>query len=169
MRLFMCLFMRKSTDVLRGRRRAKGCRNSAHWLPLGFTLLAWGFLWAVAAPLWAQSGATQGASASSPAAVSSSSTESRVAKLEQDIAEARSSGDNGWMLVSSALVLMMTGPGLALFYGGLVRKKNVLATMMQSFALMALITVLWAVVGYSLRSEERRVGKGGRSVAVTDE
>ena len=150
MRLFMCLFMRKSTDVLRGRRRAKGCRNSAHWLPLGFTLLAWGFLWAVAAPLWAQSGATQGASASSPAAVSSSSTESRVAKLEQDIDEARSSGDNGWMLVSSALVLMMTGPGLALFYGGLVRKKNVLATMMQSFALMALVTVLWAVVGYSL-------------------
>src|SRR5436853_3384978 len=54
------------------------------------------------------------------------------------------------MLTSSALVLMMTGPGLALFYGGLVRKKNVLATMMQSFALMALISVLWAVFGYSL-------------------
>src|SRR3989441_8347654 len=125
-------------------------RNSALGLLFGLILLVGGFLWAVAAPLWAQSGAAQGASASSPAAVSSSSTESRVAKLEQDIAEARSSGDNGWMLVSSALVLMMTGPGLALFYGGLVRKKNVLATMMQSFALMALITVLWAVVGYSL-------------------
>jgi Amt family ammonium transporter len=54
------------------------------------------------------------------------------------------------MLVSSALVLMMTGPGLALFYGGLVRKKNVLATMMQSFAMMAIITVLWALFGYSL-------------------
>src|SRR5436190_4572848 len=54
------------------------------------------------------------------------------------------------MLVSSALVLLMTGPGLALFYGGLVRKKNVLATMMQSFALMAIVTILWAVVGYSL-------------------
>jgi len=52
--------------------------------------------------------------------------------------------------VSSALVLLMTGPGLALFYGGLVRKKNVLSTMMQSFAMMAIITVLWAVVGYSL-------------------
>ncbi|MDX2269782.1 MAG: ammonium transporter, partial [Bryobacter sp.] len=51
---------------------------------------------------------------------------------------------------SCALVLMMTGPGLALFYGGLVRKKNILATMMQSFSLMALATVLWAVVGYSL-------------------
>src|SRR5213078_2606751 len=50
----------------------------------------------------------------------------------------------------SALVLMMTGPGLALFYGGLVRKKNVLATMMQSFAMMAIITILWALVAYSL-------------------
>ena len=54
------------------------------------------------------------------------------------------------MLVSAALVLMMTGPGLALFYGGLVRRKNVLSTMMQSFAMMAIITVLWAIVGYSL-------------------
>ena len=52
--------------------------------------------------------------------------------------------------MSSALVLMMTGPGLALFYGGLVRKKNVLATMMQSFALMAIVTVVWGLVGYSL-------------------
>ena len=59
-------------------------------------------------------------------------------------------GDNAWILVCSALVLMMTGPGLALFYGGLVRKKNILATMMQSFAMMALMTVLWAVYGYSL-------------------
>jgi Amt family ammonium transporter len=59
-------------------------------------------------------------------------------------------GDNAWLLTSSALVLMMTGPGLALFYGGLVRKKNILATMMQSFALMALVTVLWALFGYSL-------------------
>ena len=54
------------------------------------------------------------------------------------------------MLVSAALVLMMTGPGLALFYGGLVRRKNTLAIMMQSFMLMAVITVLWALVGYSL-------------------
>ncbi len=74
----------------------------------------------------------------------------RIAQLQQQIADAKSSADNAWMLVCSALVLLMTGPGLALFYGGLVRKKNVLATMMQSFAMMALITVLWAVVGYSL-------------------
>src|SRR6266545_6642619 len=74
----------------------------------------------------------------------------RIAQLERQVAEAKSNADNSWMLVCSALVLMMTGPGLALFYGGLVRKKNVLATMMQSFAMMALITVLWALCGYSL-------------------
>jgi Amt family ammonium transporter len=72
------------------------------------------------------------------------------ADLTARIAAAQSAGDNAWMLVSSALVLMMTGPGLALFYGGLVRRKNVLGTMMQSFVLMAVVTVIWAVVGYSL-------------------
>jgi Amt family ammonium transporter len=74
----------------------------------------------------------------------------RIAQLQQQVAEAKGSADNAWMLVCSALVLLMTGPGLALFYGGLVRKKNVLATMMQAFAMMALITVLWAIIGYSL-------------------
>ena len=54
------------------------------------------------------------------------------------------------MLTSTALVLMMTGPGLALFYCGLVRRKNVLATMMQSFILMAAVSIVWAVIGYSL-------------------
>jgi Amt family ammonium transporter len=58
-------------------------------------------------------------------------------------------GDNAWMLTSSALVLLMTAPGLAMFYGGLVRKKNVLGVMMQCFFLMGLMSVLWAVVGYS--------------------
>ncbi len=75
---------------------------------------------------------------------------SRLAKLEQQAADAKSSADNAWMLTSSALVLMMTGPGLALFYGGLVRKKNVLGTMMQSFVLMAVVTILWALFSYSL-------------------
>ena len=74
----------------------------------------------------------------------------KLAELDQRITAAQSSADNAWMLVSAALVLMMTGPGLALFYGGLVRRKNTLAIMMQSFALMALITVMWALVGYSL-------------------
>jgi ammonium transporter, Amt family len=78
----------------------------------------------------------------------------RVAAVEAATRSAQSAGDNAWMLISSALVLMMTGPGLALFYGGLVRRKNVLGTMMQSFILMAVITVLWAVVGYSLAFSE---------------
>jgi Amt family ammonium transporter len=77
-------------------------------------------------------------------------TQAQVAALQQAIRDAQSSGDNAWVLVSAALVLMMTAPGLVLFYGGLVRRKNILATMMQSFAMMGLITVLWAVVGYSL-------------------
>ncbi len=60
------------------------------------------------------------------------------------------SGDTAWMLASTALVLMMTIPGLALFYGGMVRKKNILATLMQSFIICCLVTVIWMVVGYSL-------------------
>jgi Amt family ammonium transporter len=60
------------------------------------------------------------------------------------------SGDTAWMLTSTALVLLMTIPGLALFYGGMVRKKNVLATTAQSFAVTALVSVLWMVIGYSL-------------------
>ncbi len=59
-------------------------------------------------------------------------------------------GNTAWMLTSTALVLMMTIPGLALFYGGMVRRKNVLATMAQSFAITALVTVLWMVAGYSI-------------------
>ncbi|WP_281362778.1 ammonium transporter [Nguyenibacter vanlangensis] len=59
-------------------------------------------------------------------------------------------GDTAWMLTSTALVLMMTIPGLALFYGGMVRKKNVLATLMQSFAICCIITIVWMVAGYSL-------------------
>ena len=60
------------------------------------------------------------------------------------------SGDTAWMLLATVLVLLMTIPGLALFYAGMVRKKNILATMMQSFALCALISVVWALAGYSL-------------------
>ena len=63
---------------------------------------------------------------------------------------ALNSGDTAWMLTSTALVLLMTIPGLALFYGGMVRKKNILSTAAQSFAITALVTVLWAVLGYSL-------------------
>jgi Amt family ammonium transporter len=73
-----------------------------------------------------------------------------VTPVEIKDPSAINTGDTAWMLVSSALVLMMTGPGLALFYGGLVRRKNVLATMMQSFILMAAVSLVWAIVGYTL-------------------
>ena len=84
------------------------------------------------------------------APASAPATQAQIAALQQAVRDAQSAGDNAWMLVSAALVLLMTGPGLALFYGGLVRKKNILGTMMQSFAMMGLVTVLWAVAGYSL-------------------
>jgi Amt family ammonium transporter len=77
-------------------------------------------------------------------------TAADIAALKAAVADAKMSADNTWMLVSAALVLMMTGPGLALFYSGLVRKKNVLGTMMQSFAMMAIITVTWSILSYSL-------------------
>src|SRR5580658_5414256 len=90
-------------------------------------------------------------SSTSPSTVDSSKAlNDKLAQLDQRVTAAQSAGDNAWMLVSAALVLLMTGPGLALFYGGLVRRKNMLAIMMQSFMLMAVISVLWALVGYSL-------------------
>jgi ammonium transporter, Amt family len=115
-------------------------------LVLGTILLA-------VTPLLAQQTPTP---APAPTAASSATPEvpkavnDKLAQLDKDVKAAQSAGDNAWMLMSAALVLMMTGPGLALFYGGLVRRKNTLAIMMQSFALMALITVMWALVGYSL-------------------
>ena len=71
------------------------------------------------------------------------------------------SGDTAWMLVATALVLMMTVPGLVLFYGGMVRKKNVLSTVMQSFAVCCLASVLWMIVGYSLAFAEGNAFIGG--------
>ena len=89
----------------------------------------------------------------------------RLNALEAAAKSAQSAGDNAWMLTSAALVLMMTGPGLALFYGGLVRRKNVLSTFMHSFIMMAVITVLWALVGYSLVFSEGMPFIGGLKYA----
>jgi Amt family ammonium transporter len=83
-------------------------------------------------------------------AAAAPATQAQIAELQQAVRNAQTSGDNAWMLISAALVLLMTGPGLALFYGGLVRRKNILSTMMQSFAMMGLVTILWAIAGYSL-------------------
>jgi Amt family ammonium transporter len=87
--------------------------------------------------------------------------DARLKALDAATKAAQSAGDNAWMLTSAALVLMMTGPGLALFYGGLVRRKNILGTMMHSFIMMGLITLIWAVAGYSLVFSEGTPFIGG--------
>src|SRR5580704_18801541 len=74
----------------------------------------------------------------------------RLDDLDKATKAAQTAGDNAWLLTSSALVLMMTGPGLALFYCGMVRKKNVLSVMMQCVFLMCLMTVIWGLYGFSL-------------------
>ncbi len=87
-----------------------------------------------------------------PAAATASATEAAApAPSEPQLigTDKINSGDTAWMLTSTALVLMMTIPGLALFYGGMVRKKNVLATLMQSFAITCVVTILWWLIGYS--------------------
>ena len=84
----------------------------------------------------------------------SADLDARLSKIEAATSTAQSAGDNAWMLVCAALVLLMTGPGLALFYGGLVRQKNVLSTIMQSLILMGVVTVLWAIFGYSIAFAE---------------
>ncbi|MCZ6604229.1 MAG: ammonium transporter [Alphaproteobacteria bacterium] len=91
-------------------------------------------------------------------AIAAGALAATVASIAPAAAQELDSGDTAWMLTSTALVLMMTIPGLALFYGGMVRKKNVLATVMQSFAVCALMTILWMVIGYSLAFSEASGG-----------
>jgi ammonium transporter, Amt family len=88
--------------------------------------------------------------------------EERLATIETDVKDAALAGHNAWMLTSSALVLFMTAPGLAMFYSGLVRKKNVLSVMMQCVFLMGLMTVIWGVYGYSLAfgGSDKWIGNG---------
>jgi ammonium transporter, Amt family len=99
--------------------------------------------WADEAPAAPAAGTEAAAAAAAPAAAVP--TEPVIVKFS-DI----NSGDTAWMLTSTALVLMMTIPGLALFYAGMVRKKNVLSTLMQSFSITCLVTILWWIVGYSI-------------------
>jgi Amt family ammonium transporter len=129
-------------------------------------LLALAATFAFAAPVLAQdkaaapdaaaaSAAPAAAPAAEPAAAPAAAAPAAAAPAAPTApvlvaADKISGGDTAWLLTSTALVLMMTIPGLALFYGGMVRKKNVLATLMQSFAITCLVTILWVVVGYSL-------------------
>jgi len=93
------------------------------------------------------SDASSTAAAAAPAAAPAAASNDAVQTYPKDAVNA---GDDAWMLTSSVLVLMMTIPGLALFYAGMVRKKNILATLAQSFGATALITVLWMIIGYSI-------------------
>ena len=127
------------------------------WIITCFFLLIVGGPFTLRAQQALSTASAQGHSASS----SNEEQNERIARLEQQLANSQMSADNAWILMCSALVLMMTGPGLALFYGGLVRKKNVLATLMQSFAMMALITIVWGLVGYSLSFAEGNSFIGG--------
>jgi len=90
----------------------------------------------------------------------------RIATLEKTAAAAQASADNGWVLFSSALVLLMTVPGLALFYGGLVRQKNVISTMLKSLICVGIATILWALVGYSFVFAEGNAFIGGLDFAM---
>lgn len=83
-----------------------------------------------------------------------------LALAEETAAPVLNSGDTAWMLTSTALVLFMTIPGLALFYGGMVRSKNVLSVMMQCFAITGLISILWVIYGYSLAFDTAGMEKG---------
>ena len=102
-------------------------------LPALFLLLL------LAVPAMAQPAPAPAPAAGSPPAAAAPAAEAKI-----------DTGDTAWMLTSTGLVLLMTIPGLALFYAGMVRKKNVLATMMQSFSITALVTIVWMVAGYSL-------------------
>jgi len=93
--------------------------------------------------------AASGPVSASDAAAAAAAAATPTAPFSVDSSKINS-GDTAWMLTSTALVLFMTIPGLALFYGGMVRKKNVLATLMQSFAITCVVTLVWVVIGYSL-------------------
>jgi len=132
-------------------------RPSALLPLLAAVLLLAGPVLAVTGPALAQGGAPNTAPSTTPSTNSSTAAPSAAPAADAPAAPAApaaeakvDTGDTAWMLTSTALVLMMTIPGLALFYAGMVRKKNILATLMQSFAICALVTVLWMVAGYSL-------------------
>src|SRR5579859_6967666 len=100
--------------------------------------------WSDEAPSAPGAATTEAPAASAPPAAAAAPTEPTLMGTDKI-----SAGDTAWMLTSTALVLMMSIPGLALFYGGMVRKKNVLATLMQTFAITCLVTLLWWLIGYS--------------------
>jgi len=120
----------------------------------GLVALALGVLFALFLSFSAINGSYAEEAAAAPAAEAAAGPPACAGNADPKLAVLENctpnSGDTAWMLTSMALVLMMTVPGLGLFYGGMVRKKNVLATLMQSFAITCLVTVLWVIAGYSI-------------------
>jgi ammonium transporter, Amt family len=100
-----------------------------------------------------------------PTAAFADDTGDRLTRLETAASTAQSTADNAWVLMCSALVLLMTVPGLALFYGGLVRQKNVISTMLKSLICVGIATLLWFLVGYSLVFSEGNSFIGGLDFA----
>ncbi|MDQ6786547.1 MAG: ammonium transporter, partial [Acidobacteriota bacterium] len=113
------------------------------------TILLIGFLVISATPVFSQD----------------SSVAQRLEKLESATVSAQSNADNAWMLICTALVLLMTVPGLALFYSGLVRQKNAISTILQSLILAGVVTIIWAIFGYSLVFSEGSSFLGGLDFA----
>jgi Amt family ammonium transporter len=126
-------------------------------ITLGFALLG------LTGPSWAQAPAASApvASASAPVAAADAASAVAAAPAAAASTPVANKGDNAWMLVATLLVIMMTVPGLALFYGGLVRSKNMLSVLMQVMVTFSLIVVLWALYGYSLAFTEGNAYFGG--------
>src|SRR6266404_4443669 len=120
--------------------------------------------WSDEAPSASPAAMTEAPAASTPAAATAAAPTEPTLMAADKI----SAGDTAWMLTSTALVLMMSIPGLALFYGGMVRKKNVLATLMQTFAITCLVTLLWWLIGYSWAFTPGSPFLGGASRAFFD-
>ena len=119
------------------------------------------FVVGLSVPAWAQDAASDTTAVSSPAAGESAAPAANAAPVSAEApsvaaapAPVANKGDNAWVLISAALVILMSIPGLALFYGGLVRSKNMLSVLMQVFVIFALISLLWVVYGYSVAFTE---------------
>ncbi len=142
--------------------------KSARWVVIGLFLLPVSASWADDAPASAASVTQAPTTAPADSAAPAADAAAPAAPTEPQLigTDKINSGDTAWMLTSTALVLMMTIPGLALFYGGMVRKKNVLATLMQSFAITCVITLLWWLIGYSWAFTSGSAYLGGAARAL---
>ncbi len=144
--------------------------NLRRFVLLGIFAFGASAAWADAPPAEAASAASaaaEPAAAQPPAAAPAADAAAAAPTEPQTIGVDKiNSGDTAWMLTSTALVLLMTIPGLALFYGGMVRKKNVLATLMQSFAITCVVTLLWWLIGYSWAFTPGTAYLGGASRAL---